>query len=370
MDFGVTTGLWPRIYTSPASGHRTLAGLWASRGRGWEDSRAASSAAEAGSLGEGRLQRAADKQKPGQWVRFWERWVPADLQKPQCRSLGPGSKWRAEHIGESQAACSPEEASLTDAWMASLEERVCRGAMREGQRCREKQGVCTHQPWGWSGPLSAQRQGAQQTLNTEQGWDMWLCACVCVCVCAHVQTCVKDPCVCKCVCVCEGFWMSVSSHEWSGTADPSLWWLSEWGSCKWGVETLDDGGEKQRACMLCSWKLQCQPCVDRGHMASVLKVNHSGQFRSRKALSFTSFLLGPLGLIPEATELLLNLFHCGCLVAKSCLTLCDPMNCNTQGFPVLQSLQDFVQTHVHGVSDAIQPSHTLLPPSPPALDLS
>ena len=104
--------------------------------------------------------------------------------------------------------------------------------------------------------------------------------------------------------------------------------------------------------------------------ASVLKVNHSGQFRSRKALSFTSFLLGPLGLIPEATELLLNLFHCGCLVAKSCLTLCDPTNCNTQGFPVLQSLQDFVQTHVHGVSDAIQPSHTLLPPSPPALDLS
>ena len=56
--------------------------------------------------------------------------------------------------------------------------------------------------------------------------------------------------------------------------------------------------------------------------------------------------------------------------AKSCSTLCDPMNCSTPGFPVLYYLPEFAQTHVHLVGDAIQPSHPLLPLSPPALNLS
>ena len=59
-----------------------------------------------------------------------------------------------------------------------------------------------------------------------------------------------------------------------------------------------------------------------------------------------------------------------CLVTKSCLTLCDPMNCSTLGFPTLHCLSEFAQTHVHWVGDAIQPSHPLLPSSPPALNLS
>ena len=46
---------------------------------------------------------------------------------------------------------------------------------------------------------------------------------------------------------------------------------------------------------------------------------------------------------------------------KSCLTLCDPMDCNTPGFPVLYSLWKFAQTLVHWIRDAIQPSHPLLP---------
>ena len=53
-------------------------------------------------------------------------------------------------------------------------------------------------------------------------------------------------------------------------------------------------------------------------------------------------------------------------VAQSCLTLCDPMNCSMPGLPVHHQLLDFTQTHVHRVSDAIQPSHPLLSPSPPA----
>ena len=53
-------------------------------------------------------------------------------------------------------------------------------------------------------------------------------------------------------------------------------------------------------------------------------------------------------------------------VAQSCLTLCDPMNRSTPGLPVHHQLPEFTQTHVHRVSDDIQPSHPLSSLSPPA----
>ena len=53
-------------------------------------------------------------------------------------------------------------------------------------------------------------------------------------------------------------------------------------------------------------------------------------------------------------------------VTQSCLTLCDPLNHSTPGLPVHHQLLEFTQTHVQGVDDAIQPSHPLLSPSPPA----
>ena len=53
-------------------------------------------------------------------------------------------------------------------------------------------------------------------------------------------------------------------------------------------------------------------------------------------------------------------------VAQSCPTLCDPMNHSTSGLPVHHQLTEFTQTHVHRVSDAIQPSRPLSSPSPPA----
>ena len=53
-------------------------------------------------------------------------------------------------------------------------------------------------------------------------------------------------------------------------------------------------------------------------------------------------------------------------VAQSCLTLGDPMNHSTPGFPVYHQLLEFTQTHVHWASDAIQPSHPRSSPSPPA----
>ena len=59
-----------------------------------------------------------------------------------------------------------------------------------------------------------------------------------------------------------------------------------------------------------------------------------------------------------------------CSVPQSCLTLCNPMDCSKSGFPVLHHLPEFAHTHVHWVGDAIQLSHPLSSPSPPAFNLS
>ena len=56
--------------------------------------------------------------------------------------------------------------------------------------------------------------------------------------------------------------------------------------------------------------------------------------------------------------------------SRSCPTLCDPMDCSTPGFPVHHQLLEFAQTHVHRISDAIQPSHALSSPSPSAFSFS
>ena len=67
----------------------------------------------------------------------------------------------------------------------------------------------------------------------------------------------------------------------------------------------------------------------------------------------------------KGPSLLECLWGC-CSVTKSC----DPMDCSMTGFPVLHYLPEFALTHVHWVSDAIQPSHPLSPPSPLVLSLS
>ena len=59
-------------------------------------------------------------------------------------------------------------------------------------------------------------------------------------------------------------------------------------------------------------------------------------------------------------------FHWCCSVTKSCLILCDPIDCSMRGFPVLHYLLEFAQIHVHWFYDAIQSSHPLSPPGHPA----
>ena len=76
----------------------------------------------------------------------------------------------------------------------------------------------------------------------------------------------------------------------------------------------------------------------------------------------------------EGTTEMINLSskfcRCICSVAQSRLTLCDPMDCSTPGFPILHQLLELAQTHVHQVGDAMQASHALSSPSPPAFNLS
>ena len=57
-------------------------------------------------------------------------------------------------------------------------------------------------------------------------------------------------------------------------------------------------------------------------------------------------------------------------VAESCLTLCDPMDSSTPGFPAHHQFPELAQIHIHRVGDTVKPSHTLSSPSPSAFNLS
>ena len=63
----------------------------------------------------------------------------------------------------------------------------------------------------------------------------------------------------------------------------------------------------------------------------------------------------------SVSTLFIKMISLCCSVTQSCSTLCDPMDCNMPGFPVLLQLLEIAQTHVHRVGDAIQPSHPVIP---------
>ena len=98
-------------------------------------------------------------------------------------------------------------------------------------------------------------------------------------------------------------------------------------------------------------------CIVHGVTKSQTRVNdfHSSGFTD--AFLFIKLPIGHLS--PYRSDQIRS-------VAQSCPTLCDPMNHSTPGLPVHHQLPEFTQTHAHRVSDAIQPSHPLSSPSPPA----
>ena len=92
-------------------------------------------------------------------------------------------------------------------------------------------------------------------------------------------------------------------------------------------------------------------------------------FFTNAPLAFPRWCILPYVIYRHEICLLVVLFRSSVqfsLVAQLCLTLWNPMNCSTPGLPVHYQLPEFTQTHVHRVSDAIQPSHLLWSPSPPA----
>ena len=107
-----------------------------------------------------------------------------------------------------------------------------------------------------------------------------------------------------------------------------------------------------------------------------LLICETGQVTVDKYLAFPSCLFFYLGLILQIDLCFLALksfsTHIAITVnqfssvAQSCATLCDPKNLSTPGLPVHHQLPEFTQTHIHRVSDAIQPSHPLSSLSPPA----
>ena len=128
-----------------------------------------------------------------------------------------------------------------------------------------------------------------------------------------------------------------------------------------------------------SWSLPWTPSREHwrsaaaaAHSLFIVEVNGKCEFLvgiTTRVLNFiySTFLLG---LFEEKSwdKPKTNKLHFSSV--QSCLTLCDPMNCSTPGLPVQHQLPESTQTHVHWVGDAIQSSHPLSSPSPPALNLS
>ena len=108
-----------------------------------------------------------------------------------------------------------------------------------------------------------------------------------------------------------------------------------------------------------------------------LTFSHVLTFTYMTSLKHFNFLHESSTIYPNIRLSLWNLFYLPSTptvqfssVTQSCPTHCDPMNCSTPGLPVHHQLPESTQTHVHWVGDAIQPSHPLSSPSPPALNLS
>ena len=131
----------------------------------------------------------------------------------------------------------------------------------------------------------------------------------------------------------------------------------------WGRPSLPCGGDVSRSIRVCWWQVVAQ--------------GGGGVERLKEGILFgLQPLWGPLWRISsqEAAKGRSDKCQpracCCCSVAQLCPTLCDPMDYNTPGLSVPHHLPKFAQVHVLCISDAIQPSYPLMPPSPSALNLS
>ena len=103
----------------------------------------------------------------------------------------------------------------------------------------------------------------------------------------------------------------------------------------------------------------CRSPVLKLHPPNTSLANDLSYFAKTKSLEYP--------LIPTSNHCCLYQFSS---VTQLCPTLCNPMDCSMPGFPVHHQLLELTQAHVHKVSNAIQPSHPLLSPYPPAFNIS
>ena len=119
---------------------------------------------------------------------------------------------------------------------------------------------------------------------------------------------------------------------------------------QWLLPEWKRGGQLGRYCL-------CVPCV---YKMIPSNISHLDLIISLNEQPFMS----------SVRILLLHICCCCCSLTQSRSSLCDPTDCNSLGFPVFHHLLELAQTHVHWVSDAMQPSRPLSSPSPPAFNLS
>ena len=112
------------------------------------------------------------------------------------------------------------------------------------------------------------------------------------------------------------------------------------------------------------WKNHVFDCLDLWWQSDVSAFLKKLIYFLSNSNSFTEFCCFLSSLIMNQSSVQFS------SVAQSCPTLCDPMDCSMPGFPVHNQHPEYTQSHVHWVGDAIQPSHPLSTPSPPALNLS
>ena len=162
---------------------------------------------------------------------------------------------------------------------------------------------------------------------------------------------------------------------------PSRWnpmgsWAKAGSGPRGAVRLEEEGGEgqppagfRQMGSTGLHTRVSARACLPRGSRSPAgQKVNGVTVFTSGPS-NIPASRDGAAVTSPESG--LLTTSHCCCHSGtQSCPTLCDPTDCSTPGFPVHHHLPDLAQIHVHSVCDAIQPSHPLSSPSPPAFNLS
>ena len=151
----------------------------------------------------------------------------------------------------------------------------------------------------------------------------------------------------------DGWMASLTQWTWVWVHSMSWWWTGRPVCCSpWGHKESDMTG----------W-------LNRTELIDIQKF--SEKFLALMPMRF-SITGSDISVILEWLDMSLfaELLFINASVQFSSVTLCNPMNCSTPGLPVHHQLPESTQTHVHQVDDAIQPSHPLSSPSPPALNLS